>query len=64
MKSSSNHFGDRATDLHFLAKLPTFDLNKCSGHSLHVGVRIAKSDPPAANWVPVLVRVYSGIHHT
>ena len=54
----------QATDLHFLAKLLTFDLDKGSGHSLLVGVEIAKSDPPAANWVPVLVRVYSSIHHT
>ena len=52
------------TDLHFLAKLLTFDLHKCSGHSLHIGVGIAKSDPAAANRVPVLVRVYSCIHHT
>ena len=54
----------QVTNLHFLAKLLTFDLNKCSGHSLHVGEGIAKSDPPTANWVPVLVRVYSSIHHT
>ena len=54
----------QATDLHFLAKLLTFDLDKGSGHSLLVGVEITKSDPPAANWVPVLVRVYSSIHHT
>ena len=54
----------QGTNLHFLTKLLTFDLNKCSGHSLHIGVGIAKGDPPATNWVPVLVRVYSGIHHT
>ena len=51
-------------NLNFFAELLTFDLHKGSRHSFHVRVRTFKGDPPASDWVFVLVGVNSCIHYT